>query len=257
MKNRIFEFGEHRFLRIAFLLQRSRRDPGHPLWFFLDDDALAHGAPILFDVRVNLDHVAVWIVLVERAGDVMIHHKRKWDTRGLGPVIAVDHVGFGLEFKGEMPDPRLLILGSILAVDIGQREIVIGIPVAKEARLVVGLPINFLKTDYRLVEISRLLVVADKQICVPKTAWSEELFCVGGLLGHDHPPTSQRRIDYGTVRVDDATARQSQPAIEISERTYEFIALAIARKQRQIAAVRALRWSSVVTPKLPELVSPA
>ena len=25
---------------------------------------------------------------------------------------------------------------------------------------------------------------------VPKTAWSEELFRVGGLLGHDYPPTS-------------------------------------------------------------------
>src|SRR6185503_6465625 len=91
-------------------------------------------------------------------------------------VISVDHLGFGFELESEVPDSRFLVLGSVFAMDIGQREVVVRVSVAEKARLVVRLAIDLFKANDRSVEIGRSFVVADEQVRMAEPARTKELF---------------------------------------------------------------------------------
>ena len=80
-----------------------------------------------------------------------------------------------------MPHPGLLVLGGILAVNIGQAEVVVGVAVAEKARPVVGLAIDLFKADHRLIELGCTLIIADEQIGVSQPARPEKSPCFGLL----------------------------------------------------------------------------
>jgi hypothetical protein len=166
---------------VILLRLRGRGHARNPFRLFLDDHPMAQRAPVLLHVGIDLDHVAVGIMLVNGAGNVVIHDEGELDGSLLGPIVAVDQVGLGFELEGEMPHPGLLVLGGILAVNIGQAEVVVGVAIAEKARPVVGLAIDLFKADHRLIELGCTLIIADEQIGVSQPARPEESPCFGLL----------------------------------------------------------------------------
>ena len=163
-----------RIERVIVLGDRRRRDAGYVFRLLLDDDAAAAGLPVVGHVGVDLDHVAVGIPQIERMGDVVIARVAEFDAGCERSIIAVDEADLVLQLERDVIEARALTLRSIVAADVRQPEIVIGVTVADERRHVVGLTVSLVHAGDGIVELLRLDIVGHEQVGVAEAARTKE-----------------------------------------------------------------------------------